>query len=213
MALTGFDPAVVYAAISKVQQSYNELTEAIDRHTKTFVEGMSTRWACNYAQSFFNDSFAPIVKELYRTNTAIYESVVNSMNSAGQAWANNTNSAYNQSSFSAMPDTVDVSMIQENINGVRGIDLQEASNVAGKLSLLAEDAMKALGGARSAVNESGFFEGNMQSELCGSLDRIQKNISDALNRIINDTKTAIDKTVETYKTTEGEVSRAFAGQE
>ena len=81
------------------------------------------------------------------------------------------------------------------------------------MAITKEDAMKALSGARAAVNQSGFMEGNMQSELCGSLDRIQKNITDALEHIITETKAAIEKTVADYSNTEGEISRAFAGQD
>lgn len=92
-----------------------------------FVGGMADKWACRNAQSFFNDAFKPSVDSLISSSNQIFESIVSAMNAAGQAWAEQTDANYSPVSFSAINKTMDTSVIQENIGGVRGIDLDTAT--------------------------------------------------------------------------------------
>ncbi|MDD6223579.1 MAG: hypothetical protein PUB18_01080 [bacterium] len=211
MALTGFDPQIVTQSINSVKSSYDNLIKALgDDMQQQFIGGMADKWACTQAQTFFNTAFKPAVDQLISNSNKIFESVVSAMNSAAQAWASATDSSFSPSPFSGISKTMDTSVIQENIGGVRGIDLNEALTVAGKLSTIVESAKSALSSAQSAVDQCGFMGGDQASNLINSLATIKNKIDDAAQSIATETKTAIDTTVQNYSNTEGKVSEAFA---
>lgn len=213
MALTGFDPELVNQSINSVKSAYNELIKALgDDMQNQFIGGMSDKWACNQAQTFFNNAFKPAIDSLISSSNVIFESVVSSMNSAGQGWAEQTGSQYSVQNFSPISKTMDTSIILENINGVRGIDLIEANTVAAKLPMIAESAKQALSKAQQAVQSCGFIGGNQASNLISSLTTIKNKIDSLVQNIVTESKNAIDKTVQAYSNTEGKVAQAFAGK-
>jgi len=213
MALTGFDPELVKSSIESVKTAYSNLIKALgDDMQNQFIGGMSDKWACNDAQKFFNDGFKPAIDGLIKGSNTIFESVVSSMNSAAQRWAQETGSAYSPTTLSTISKTMDVSGIQENIGGVRGIDKENATTVAAKLPVIAEAAKGALTDAQNAVQNCGFIGGNQASNLINSLGTIKSNIDTATQDISNQSKSAIDNTVQRYGDTAGKVEQAFSGQ-
>lgn len=213
MALTGFDPSVVQSSINAVINAYNELMQALGNDMQTqFIVGMSDKWACNEAINFFNQSFKPSIDSLITSSDSTFESVVNSMNSAGRAWAEDTKSSYNPVSFSPRNIKMDTGSIVENIGGVRGIDLANAGTIAAKLPQIASSASSALSNAQVAVQNCGFIGGNQASNLINSLGTIKTKISQATNELTDATKSAIDATVANYGDLEGRVSQAFSTQ-
>ena len=211
MALTGFNPDEVTTSINSVKQAYENLIKALGDDMQTqFIGGMADKWACNQSQKFFNESFKPAIDSLINSSNQTFESVVNSMNSAAQAWAMETQSQYSTQSFSVISKTMDTSSIMENISGVRGIDLQSASSVASRLTTIAESAKSALTQAQQAVQNCGFIGGNQASNLINSLGVIKNRIDAATQEIATQTKQAIENTVSTYSDTEGKISEAFA---
>jgi hypothetical protein len=211
MALTGFDPSVVTASINSVKAAYEELIKALgDDMQNQFVGGMQDKWACNDAKNFFANAFKPAIDSLISSSNTIFESVVASMNSAGNAWASQTESTYSGPTFASRTKTMDISGIQENIGGVRGIDLESANTVAGKLSTIATDAQSALTNAQTAVSNCGFMGGNQANNLINSLGTIKTKIDNATTEITSQSKTAISNTVDRYSNTEGKVSQAFS---
>lgn len=213
MAMTGFDPEIVNQAIGNVKKAYEELIGVLgDRMQTEFVGGMQDKWACNQAQKFFTNAFKPAIDNVIQSSNSTFESVVSSMNSAGQAWASQTESSYSPQSFSPLTKTIDASVIMENIGGVRGIDKDSASTVAAKLPSLAQEANSALSSAQAAVQNSGFIGGSQQANLVNSLGEIKTKIDEVVNNITNETKTAVEQTIEAYGDTEGRVSQAFTLQ-
>ncbi len=213
MALTGFNPEVVNSSINNVKNAYENLIKAIgDDMQRDFIGGMSDKWACNQAQTFFNDAFKPTIDGLIQSSNTIFESIVNSMNSAGQAWASQTDSSYSTQSFSVISKTMDTSVIRENIGGVRGIDLASTEPVAAKLPVIAEAAKNALTNAQQAVQECGSMGGNQASNLINSLGVVKNKIDSAIQEITTASKNAIETTLQSYSNTEGKVSQAFAGE-
>ena len=213
MALTGFNPEVVNSSINNVKNAYENLIKAIgDDMQRDFIGGMSDKWACNQAQTFFNDAFKPTIDGLIQSSNTIFESIVNSMNSAGQAWASQTDSSYSTQSFSVISKAMDTSVIRENIGGVRGIDLASTEPVAAKLPVIAEAAKNALTNAQQAVQECGFMGGNQASNLINSLGVVKNKIDSAIQEITTASKNAIETTLQSYSNTEGKVSQAFAGE-
>jgi len=213
MALTGFDPQLVSTSINKVINSYNELIEQIGNKMQSdFVNGMADKWACKQAQDFFNLSFKPTVDQLIKGANQTFQSVVEAMNSAANAWANSTDSNYSPVSFVVNKVEMNVENIMENINGVRGIDLQLAGSVSAKLFNINANAKVALQNAKNAVQGCGFIGGGQEDNLINSLEKIKQNIDNSFTTITDQTKKAIDDTLTTYSDVEGKVSQAFQGQ-
>lgn len=211
MALTGFDPDLVNRSISSVKKAYEDLIKALgDDMQNQFIVGMSDKWACNQAQKFFNEAFKPAIDNLINGANKTFESVVAAMNSAAQAWAQQTESSYSPQSFTVILKAMDTSMIMENIGGVRGIDLATSSSIVAKLSVIAEAAKNALTAAQQAVQNCGFIGGNQEANLVNSLGIIKTNIDNATQEVTTQTKDAIQNTIEVYSDTEGKVSQAFA---
>lgn len=210
MALTGFDPELVTASINKVQNAYNELLAAIGTDMQNqFVNGMQDKWACNDAQTFFN-SFKATIDSLITNSNNTFESVVNSMNSAAKAWAEQTGTTWSGKQFSRNDLKMDITGIKENIGGVRGVDLQ-ATEISGKLPTIAEAAGRALDNSKAAVSNCGFIGGTSETDLINSLERIKTSINEAVTQISNDCQKAIENTTKNYSTLEVNVSAAFSG--
>ena len=210
MALTGFDPAVVDATIGKEKEAYQELIRAFgDDMQNQFVAGMADKWACPQAQHFFTNAFKPTIDKLISDTGIQFENVVASVNSAANAWAQQTEASYTPQSFSMINKNIDASVIRENIGGVRGIDLEAARTVASKLSTIVDDANQALTNAVNAAQSSGFIGGTQQAELLNSLGVIKSKMDTAVTKIASETQNAINATIESYADTEGKISEAF----
>ena len=213
MGLTGFDPSIVNQSISAVKTAYESLIQALGNDMQTkFIGGMANKWASPEAQNFFNSSFKPAIDSLITNSNTTFESVVNAMNEGAQRWASQTQAQYASQSFSMISKNMDTSPILENIGGVRGCDTVAANDVAAQLPTIAESAKSALTAAQQAVQNCGFVGGNQASNLISSLGQIKNNIDTAVTDITTQTKNAITTTTENYKTIEGQISSAFAGQ-
>lgn len=213
MALTGFDPGIVNTSISNVKSAYESLIKAIgDDMQNKFIGGMSSVWACTQAQMYFKDAFKPFIDGIIRNSNTTFESVVNSMNSAAMRWAEDTKSSYVSTSFSAIDKVMDASVIQENIGGIRGIDLTAAKTVIDSvLPAVETNSLDALTKAQQAVQSCGFVGGAQADNLIQSLGNIKNIISQAIQTATTSTKQAIDVTIQAYSDTEGKISQAFAG--
>ena len=213
MGLTGFDPSIVNQSISAVKTAYESLIQALGNDMQTkFIGGMSDKWACKEAQTFFNSSFKPAIDSLIVGSNRTFQSVADTMNAAANEWARLTGAAYTPKQFTVTEKSMDTSSILENIGGVRGCDAVAAKEVATQLPQIAESAKSALTAAQQAVQNCGFVGGNQEANLIQSLTQIKTNIDNATQEISTQTKEAINQTADAYQTIEGEISRAFAGQ-
>ena len=214
MALTGYDPNIVNTSVNSVVSAYNELMAQIkDQIQNKFVNGMADKWACVNAVNFFNEGFKPTIDELLNSTNQIFDSVVRSMTDAATAWANDTGSTQIVvANFSQQNPSIDVSNIQENIGGVRGIDLEQSTSVINQLPSIAIQAESALEHAKSAVQDCGFIGGNQASNLINSLATIKTKINNAFLDITDNVKNAMEQTVNTYSDTEGRISQAFQAE-
>lgn len=211
MALTGFDPQLVYSSIARVQSAYDSLMQALISDTQSkFVNPMGDAWACNDAMQFFASAQTAFNAQITGA-TQVFTTVVEAMNSAARAWANSTKSEYGERNFSPNNGKVDVSCIKENIGGVRGIDEGPANSAISQLAVIKSAADSALDQAANAVSNCGFVGGSQESNLINSLNKIKSSISTSFGELTDAAKTAMDATVQTYGTIESNVSNAFAG--
>lgn len=213
MAWTGFDPDVVSSSINAVITAYNDLYAAMGTEMQnSFVNGMANVWACNAAQAYFNQSFAPRIDGIIRGSNETFVSIVDSMNSAARAWAEVTDSSYSDISFTPNDKYMDVSCILENVAGVRGIDADAAQGILAKLPIIANNALNALTSASSAVDNCGFIGGDQAASLKASLENIKGAINSAVEDLTNDAKRYIDETVNAYGDLGNRIAQAFAGE-
>lgn len=209
----GFNPELVNTAISKITAAYTDLMEALGTKMQNdYVNGMGECWACNAAQKFFNEAFAPAVDELITQSNTIFDSVHGSMVSAAQNWAAQTQTQYSGPSFSTINKKMDTSVIQENIGGVRGIDAGIAEGINGKLPTIIESANQALEQAAQATEQCGFLGGGQAEALAGSLRQIKTNIGSTAEGISTAAKNSVAQTIADYGDLAGRVSQAFNGQ-
>lgn len=208
---TGFNPDEVTTSINSIKAAYSSLIEQLGNQIQSqFVDGMSSYWACTQAQEFYRDAFKPAIDQLITDSNSTFESVVSSMNSAAQNWASQTHGSWAGMSLEVNDKKIDISAIQENIGGNRGINETEATNVAAKLPNIAEAAKSALQDAQNAVSSCGFLGGGQASELQSSLASIKQSIDNAVTNATDASKKAIDSTVEAYGTLSKDVSSAFS---
>ena len=207
---TGFDPALVNGSMSRVEDAYSQLMAALKTKMQgDFVNSMSENWACNQAQTFFTGSFKPSIDSLLNGSYTTFQSVISSMNSAASNWATQTGTSWSGRSFKGSKETIDVSSIKENINGVRGVNETEANNTAGKLSTIASEAESALTQAQAAVNSCGFVGRSQEENLINSLQVIKNNINTSTTELTEATKKAINTTVDNYGSLATKVEEAF----
>ena len=128
MAITGYDETQVSAAIASINTSYDSLINAlITKNQQEFVSKMGSIWGCEQAKNFFA-AYKADIDELASKITSTYESVVNAMNGAAQTLSNMAGSTWSTKTFSSRSDTLDTSVILDNIGGVKGIDMEEAES-------------------------------------------------------------------------------------
>lgn len=215
MALTGFNPEAVNESVRKVNTAYNELMNTLYNGVqKNFLDALAERWACEQAVSFFNEAVATMNNLCYAGGDSvnvIFQSVADSMNSAANAWAVETNSAYTPVPFNAFESRFNANSARTEINGVQGIDLEEAQQVAKSLETTSASIMSALDSAKAAVIESGFVGGGQEEALNSSLEQIKANVSNAFETISANAQNAIAATVNSYGNTSGAVRAAFLG--
>lgn len=210
MNLSGFDPQQVVNSIQAVNAAYGELMQALKVRTQNeFVNEMASKWACHQAMDFFNASFQPAINQLLVGVNMCFSSVVQAMNGAAQVWASKTGTSFGGVQFSEISGGVDVSLIRENINGVRGIDVAATNPVVAKLNSIANDAQNALMHAQNAVNQSGFIGGTQAQSLIESLQLIGNKVNTAMSTLSTQTISSINNTVNEYADAAGQIGSAF----
>lgn len=211
MALTGFNPELVYSSIAGIQNAYDDLMQAlITDIQEKFINPMGDCWACTDAKEFFENAVKAFESQK-KGATRVFESVINSMNSSARSWASSTKSDYTDKTFKGITTVINDTAIKENINGVRGIDQIEATSAIAQLEGIKSAADAALDQAINAVTNCGFIGGNQEANLIGSLKNIQTNISTSFGELTATAKSSMDKTIENYGSIESSVSKAFEG--
>ena len=220
-AMVGFNPELVTQSINAVQAAYEETVNAFfDGMQNKFVNRMSEIWACNVAVDFFNNVVKTNVDGLINGTSGVAESGINwifsnavsSINGAAQAWAAQTETAYQPQQLSVITKSLDVSNVRENINGIRGIDLQSVPSITSQFNEILGATTTALNKAVTAVRNSGFIGGAMQDSLINNFNVIRSKIVSRVGEINQVCQFQVNSTVEKYEDTAGRIAQAFAGE-
>lgn len=212
MSMTGFDPQVVNQAIGGVKNAYSKMAQDLSTDVQNqFVNTMEQVWCSPEGIEFMQNKFQPVMKNLNTSIDQTFESVVNSMNSAGQAWAQTTGGAeYSPQTFESTMQNIDVSGMRNAApDGTVGIDKELAQQYAQKFQALITQAIDALTEARNSVTNSGFVGGEQEANLNNSLETIKTNMQNSASQLSTEVANYINKTVENYSDTEGKISAAF----
>ena len=214
MALLGTNNEAIKTSLSGIDSAYKAvITELKDNMQTKFVDEMATKWACHEAQEFFG-KFKEVVDGLLKDTYTTFDSIIDSINSAGKAWATEQgdSSVWTDHNFSAQgAETISVDCIKENLNGDRGIDDGAKTFTLTTLDRIYINADNALESARTSVNSTGFLGGDQETTLQSSIKSIRDNLSKTIQTLKTDAVNAIDATVEKYKQVGTKVTNAFSG--
>ena len=211
MALTGYDPSAVRTSIINVGNSYDALIDALVTKNQTnFVQPMGSVWACEQAKQFFRAYQIDIARLVLEVNK-VYNSIVSAMNGAAMTLASTSGSTWSNQEITISGASIDLSPIKEDINGVKGIDLQQATVVLAELDTILSNVTSALESTLSAVSSSGFVGGEMQTDLYSAINSIKTKIETAFGQIKTSVNTAITDTINKYSTDASNISSAFSG--
>jgi len=211
---TGFNPDEIRSSIGKVNDAYANLCTVLGSDFQNkFISLMSQNWACQEAQNFFNNAVNPTMTDIRKSIDTIFESVVTAMDSAAYNWAMQTGNdgVYTRSSYNRYGQSIDVSIIRENINGVRGINEACMSEGEAVLQTIVSKSSMALDDAINGVSVSGFIGGDQQASLTNALEKIKSNIETSITNLTSELKSAVDETIAKYSNTGVNVSSAFGG--
>ena len=141
----------------------------------------------------------------------VYDSIANAMNSAAKTLASTSGSTWSNVDIVIKEPIIDLSSIKDNINGVKGIDLVNATNTLEQLETTILSAItSALESALTAISSSGFVGGDMESSLKSSITSIKTSIEAAFSQIKTAANTAINDTISKYSTDASNISTAFS---
>ena len=207
-----YNESEVVTSLGSIKKAYENLYNILSVDIqRNFVDEMANMWACNYAVEFFNNSFKPTFDELLNSINTSFENIVASISSAATAWASTSGNSFSDSGITLKTTKIDVSAIKENINGVRGINVN-AQTIANRLVSISSQAERELTNTINAVNDSGFIGGNMQENLVSSLTQIKNKMSEVINTLNNEVQQYVSKTTEQYQELASSTARAFSGE-
>lgn len=214
MAITGYNPDTVGSAIGSVKASYASIMGALfTKNITSFVNPMGACWGSPQAVTFFT-SYKNAIEAMRDDITKVYQSIVDSMNGAANSLAKIAGSSWATITLESSSKMLLISTIKQNLaDGTIGIDVTQAKTVANQLDQVLTAVKNGLDKATSAVKNSGFVGGEMQSSLVSSLSKIETNISNQFSALKDQVNTAIQDTVDTYTATSTSVSSAFGGGE
>lgn len=203
MAFThGFNAEVVSACARNVNNSYAHLRRGLgDTMQNSFIAPMANEWAAKNAQDYFRDRVKPTVDDLVKNVSNIFNSVVSTIDQEGRNWANSSGdgAVYAPVAFEEQSNTIDTSVIQENIGGERGVNIPAAPNVCNSgLAAVMSEVEGALSELVSAASNSGFSNTNVQSALDGSANSIRNNVQNAIESMKQSITSYIDATSSEY---------------
>ncbi len=210
--MNGFNDDEVRVSINAINSAYDALMVPLaDNMQSKFIGELSTRWASPIAQKFFAE-FNTVANKLLTDSYSTFQNIVDVMDSAATAWAKRTGVEYSKIGFKGASRSVDVSSIQENINGVSGA-MDDAGSVAtNALNDIASFSDNALTSAENAVRNCGFVGKGQQENLLQSLTNIKNQANKAITELTNTVSKAITDTTEAHKDTATKVASAFTAK-
>ena len=191
--------------------TYEEMINALAKFQSKFVQPLSTMWACKDAQDFGMILDSSISRLLSDINNAFVD-FFGVIDQAGRAWASSFQTTYVAINFQPRVFKLDVSLFRENMNGIRGIDRDQALTVVSNLSEIKMEVTNALNKSRNVIVSNPNFFGSSTNYLVQAMANIENRINAAVEEILVAIQNAINATIEHYENTAGRIAQAFAAQ-
>ena len=211
--MTGYNEQEVIEATNRIKAGIENYFEATNtRLENDFVRPMENLWASEDAQTFF-EAYDQAVRAQFETDLQSLNTIVDHFNSAASKYADKSGASYSPVSFDAPTCECDVSGIQIDIAGTRGINRTEAVETAQVLNEIKEEAISALEEIRSAASTSGFYGEAMAHQE--AIDTSIESMKNSISNLLDDNYAAVDKaiqaTADKYGELEAEAAAAAAG--
>lgn len=208
--MTGYNEQEVIDATNGIKagiESYFEATNT--RLENDFVRPMENLWASEDAQSYF-EAYDQAVRGQFESDLSSLNTIVDHFNSAASKYAAESGASYSPVSFDAPTCECDVSGIQIDIAGTRGINRTEAVETANVLNEIKEEAISALEEIRSSASASGFYGEAMahQEAIDASIESMKNSISNLTEEMYTSVDKAIQATADKYGELESEAAAA-----
>ena len=168
-------------------------------------------WACKDAIDFgmiLDNSVSRLLTDINNTFVDFFGVI----DKAGYQWATSLQTSYAAINFTPRSFKLDVSLFRENINGIRGIDKDQAMMVISNLAKIKVEVMDALNKSKTVIVNNPNFFGTSTNYLVQAMANIENRINAALEEIVSAIQNAINATITHYENTAGRIAQAFAAQ-
>ena len=211
--MTGYNEQEVIEATNGIKSGIESYFEATNtRLENDFVRPMEGLWASEDAQSYF-EAYDEAVRRQFESDLESLNTIVDHFNSAASKYAAESGASYSPVSFEAPACECDVSGIQIDIAGTRGINRTEAVETAQVLNQIKEEAISALEEIRSSASASGFYGESMahQEAIDASIENMKNSITSLTEEMYAAVDQAIQATADKYGDLETEAAAAASG--
>ena len=208
----GYNEGLIHNLINSEQSAYDQIMSALGDKMTSMVSDISTLWYAGNAVTFFNQYLKPVVDDTANVTTQQFQNIVDTVNSAGQGWANTTENSYGPVSFAVSGKQVDVSSVREaDGNGSSYMTKGTTSDTFNtKLNEVTQIVSDALETAKSAASNSGFLSSQNEGTLQQSLATISNKFNEMMSNIRSEFNNAMNAKEDQYKATETSVTESMS---
>lgn len=208
----GYNEGLIHNLINSEQSAYDQIMSALGDKMTSMVSDISTLWYAGNAVTFFNQYLKPVVDDTANVTTQQFQNIVDTVNSAGQGWANTTENSYGPVSFAVSGKQVDVSSIK-SVDGNGSSYMTKgttAETFNTKLNEITQTVSDALDTAKSAASNSGFLSSQNEGTLQQSLATISNKFNEMMSNIRSEFNNAMNAKEDQYKATETSVTESMS---
>ena len=208
----GYNEGLIHSLINNEQSAYDQIMSALGDKMTEMASAIAGLWYAGNAVRFFNEFLKPVVDDTANVTTQQFQNIVDTVNSAGQGWANTTENSYGPVSFAPSGKQVDVSSVREaDGNGSSYMTKGTTSDTFNtKLNEVTQIVSDALETAKSAASNSGFLSSQNEGTLQQSLATISNKFNEMMSNIRTEFNTVMNAKEDQYKATETSVNESMS---
>ena len=200
MAFYGVNPSNLENAITNVNSAYADLYTAILNTSSTYMSGLAACWGNKNGKDFGED-LERTINQFLKNVTKVFDSVNDSMNSAGKIWnRNNGDGSFSPVGFNSKNGDIQNTIRTAMPNGDEGLDEAIASKVS-----------EAVVAAKQAVSNTGFLGGGQEAALQNSISSIASQVDEIEAKIASEVSKITGKNIESSVKCAQLVTDGFSG--
>lgn len=212
MAFYGVNPSNLENAITNVNSAYADLYTAILNTSSTYMSGLAACWGNKNGKDFGED-LERTINQFLKNVTKVFDSVNDSMNSAGKIWnRNNGDGSFSPVGFNSKNGDIQNTIRTAMPNGDEGLD--EAivnSETETYMNDLASKVSEAVVAAKQAVSNTGFLGGGQEAALQNSISSIASQVDEIEAKIASEVSKITGKNIESSVKCAQLVTDGFSG--